>query len=46
MSVTTGQKPGKGNYTCVACGETIVLDDESDKLPPCPKCSKTEYTKN
>ncbi|EKO3976169.1 zinc ribbon-containing protein [Aeromonas dhakensis] len=41
---TTGEKPGKGAYTCDNCGQVVVLDDNSDTLPPCPKCQETEYT--
>src|SRR3954453_22598846 len=33
---TTGQKPGKGTYSCTDCGQTVVLDDNTDTLPPCP----------
>lgn len=40
---TTGEKPGKGTYYCNECGQSIVLDDHSDTLPPCPKCSGTEF---
>ena len=40
---TTGEKPGKGQYTCTNCGKTILLDENSDKLPPCPSCHKTNY---
>ncbi len=39
----TGEKPGKGIYTCTNCGSAVRLDDSSDTLPPCPKCSKTDY---
>lgn len=45
MAYSTGEKPGKGTYKCVACGQLVVLDDTSDKLPPCPKCEKTKYKK-
>ena len=41
---TTGQKPGKGDYACTKCNKIVTLDDSSDTLPPCPKCSGTEYT--
>ncbi len=43
---TTGEKPGKGTYTCKTkdCGQTVRLDDEDDRLPPCPKCDGTEFT--
>ncbi len=42
---STGEKPGKGTYRCVVCGQLVVLDDDDDTLPPCPKCEKTLYTK-
>lgn len=42
---TTGEKPGKGTYQCTACGELVRLDDNTDTLPPCPKCHKTNYRK-
>ena len=45
MSYSTGEKPGKDVYICTACGQTVVLDDTTDTLPPCPKCKKTEYRK-
>lgn len=40
---TTGQKPGAGVYTCDNCGQVVVLDNNSDTLPPCPKCGNTQY---
>jgi DNA-directed RNA polymerase subunit RPC12/RpoP len=40
---TTGEKPGKGSYSCRKCGQTVVLNDTSDTLPPCPKCSHTVF---
>jgi DNA-directed RNA polymerase subunit RPC12/RpoP len=45
MSYSTGEKPGKGTYVCTTCGQTVVLDDTTDTLPPCPKCHETSYTK-
>lgn len=42
---TTGEKPGKGTYICTKCGQTVRLDDDSDTLPPCPKCEGTNYRK-
>lgn len=41
---TTGEKPGKDEYTCTSCGQVVVLDDDTDTLPPCPRCDGTEYT--
>ena len=42
---TTGEKPGKGTYICISCGTRVVLDDNTDTLPPCPKCHKTAFYK-
>lgn len=42
---STGEKPGKGTYVCTVCGQKVVLDDKTDTLPPCPKCSATTYNK-
>jgi rubrerythrin len=40
---TTGEKPGKGTYTCKNCGTSVHLDDSTDTLPPCPSCDGTEF---
>ncbi len=40
---TTGEKPGASTYTCDNCGQVVVLDDDTDRLPVCPKCHGTEY---
>ncbi|WP_329494537.1 zinc ribbon-containing protein [Caproiciproducens sp. CPB-2] len=45
MTYSTGEKPGKGNYQCTTCGEIVHLDDDTDTLPPCPKCNHTTYRK-
>lgn len=42
---TTGEKPGVGTYKCTNCGELVHLDQNTDKLPPCPKCHETDYTR-
>ena len=44
MAYKTGEKPGKGTYRCTACGQSVVLDDTTDTLPPCPRCSGTSFT--
>jgi len=41
----TGEKPGKGTYRCKECLQTVRLDDDTDTLPPCPKCGNTTFTK-
>jgi len=40
---TTGEKPGKGRYVCINCGQVVILDNDDDVLPPCPKCDGTEF---
>lgn len=42
---TTGEKPGKGVYVCTRCGTIVTLDNDTDVLPPCPKCHNTEFKK-
>lgn len=41
----TGEKPGIGRYCCDNCFTIVSLDDHNDTLPPCPKCTSTEFTK-
>jgi len=41
--VTTGEKPGKGTYNCTNCNTSFTLDDDTDTMPPCKKCGKTEF---
>ena len=36
----TGEKPGKGTDNC---GQVVVLDDDTDTMPPCPKCDGTKF---
>lgn len=36
MAHDIGEKPGKGTYQCIYSQHTVVLDDDSDRLPPCP----------
>ena len=38
-----GEKPGKGTYCCTNCGQQVRLDDDDDRLPPCPNCEKGPY---
>lgn len=40
---TTGENPGKGTYTCTNCGQVVILDDDTDTMPPCPKCNGTDF---
>ena len=41
----TGEKPGMGTYVCISCGQTVSLDEDTDRLPPCPNCHETTYKK-
>ena len=41
----TGEKPGIGTYQCISCGTKVSLNDNTDVLPPCPKCDNVYYTK-
>lgn len=45
MTYSTGEKPGKGTYQCTKCGEIVNLDDDTDTLPPCPRCNNTTFRK-
>lgn len=45
MTYKTGEKPGKGRYQCTNCDEIIRLDQDTDTLPPCPKCNNTTWRK-
>ena len=40
-----GEKPGKGTYLCLNCAQKIIINDDSEALPICPKCSYTEFEK-
>ncbi len=41
----TGEKPGRGTYACIKCNTRVTLDDNTDTLPPCPKCNYTLFRK-
>jgi len=45
MLYKCGEKPGKGRYVCINCGEDLYLDDSTDTLPPCAKCNKCKFKK-
>jgi len=40
----TGEKPGDGTYSCTNCGTNVSVG-KNDKIPPCPKCTNTSFTK-
>lgn len=42
--VKTGEAPGKGKYHCTNCDQMIELSS-GDTMPPCPRCSNTEFTR-
>lgn len=41
-----GETPGKGRYCCTkaSCDWSVVLDDDTDRLPPCGNCGKGQDT--
>lgn len=39
----TGEKAGKGKYTCTNCGHVVILKREDETLPDCPKCNNKTY---
>lgn len=41
----TGEVTHGGAFTCTNCGAEIHLQ-KPGRLPPCPKCSKTEYRRS
>lgn len=45
LMFNTGEKPGKGQYRCQMCGKYITLNDNTDRLPPCPDCDFTIFKK-
>ena len=45
MIYKTGDNPGKGTYRCTKCGFLVHLYDNDGKLPACPACMHSEYTK-
>lgn len=42
--VRTGEKPGSGCYSCTNCHTKVNLGTQ-DKMPPCPKCTNSEFKK-
>lgn len=45
LSFRTGQVTGPGTLTCKGCGTELHLE-EASRIPPCPKCHKTDYRKS
>jgi DNA-directed RNA polymerase subunit RPC12/RpoP len=41
----TGHRPGRGLYLCIFCGMKLILDDNKDRLPPCPRCHRTRFNR-
>jgi hypothetical protein len=40
----TGTLPGTGSFSCTECDYTVTLA-VWDRLPPCPACGSTDYTR-
>lgn len=43
MVYKTGDKPEKGVYICKKCFKRIVIDENNDTLPVCPRCGHEEF---
>ena len=39
----TGDRPGKGTYSCMACGKEVVIKNDEEKLPVCPQCKGSMF---
>lgn len=40
--VVTGEEVSAGTYSCTNCGQKVTLDGRGT-MPPCPRCSNTEF---
>ena len=38
------ETPGKGTYRCQSCGHRIVLEEDTDTIPLCPRCGFDGFT--
>ncbi|MBU0681619.1 MAG: zinc ribbon-containing protein [Proteobacteria bacterium] len=45
LSYKTGEVTHGGEFTCTSCGAKLNLKNPG-RLPPCPKCSKTEFRRS
>ena len=45
LAYNTGEVSGPGKLTCTACGTELNLE-RSSRIPPCPKCHKTDFRKS
>ncbi len=45
LSFHTGEITGPGTLTCTACGTELKMTG-TKKIPPCPKCGKTDFRKS
>lgn len=41
---SSGEIPQSGNYSCTNCGTDVTLNGK-EKLPPCPRCGNTQFTR-
>lgn len=45
LAFHTGEVSGPGKLTCTDCGTELNLE-RSSRIPPCPKCHKTDFRKS
>lgn len=45
LAFNTGEVSGPGTLTCTDCGTELNMV-QSSRIPPCPKCHKTDFRKS
>jgi len=45
LAFNTGEVTGPGKLTCTYCGTELNME-RSSRIPPCPKCHKTDFRKS
>lgn len=45
LAFNTGEVTGPGKLTCIYCATELNLE-RSSRIPPCPKCHKTDFRKS
>ncbi len=45
MIYKVSERPGRGRYVCIFCGDDVFLENDDDTLPPCASCEMGEFRK-
>lgn len=43
--IQSGERVKEGGYACETCGEPIMVNKDGSKLPVCPICGGTTWSK-